>query len=85
MLIVAIFFSLKKAVGLLDEALQRKAKLTLSFQTKSINYWNFKEKKKKEWKTSKLPNFEYSVYLPSFWSHWHPLLFPEFSPVLTSS
>lgn len=55
MLIVAIFFSLKKAVGLLDEALQRKAKLTLSFQTKSINYWNFKEKKKK--KNGKLPNY----------------------------
>lgn len=36
MLIVAIFFSLKNAVGLLDEALQRKAKLTLSFQIKAL-------------------------------------------------
>ena len=33
MLIVVIFFSLKSLVGLLDEAFQRKAKLTLSFQT----------------------------------------------------
>lgn len=57
MLIVAIFFSLKKAVGLLDEALQRKAKLTLSFQTKSINYWNFKEKKKKRMENFQITQF----------------------------